>query len=59
MKFLVSGQKNVYFNVYFWFFLCFFLKKVHDMNECTWRVRVSIYAITHIPDLPTMMHHVG
>ena len=40
-------------------FFVFFVKEVHDMNECTWRVRVSIYAITHIPNLTTMMHHAG
>ena len=40
-------------------FFVFFVKKVHDMNECTWRVCVCIYAITHISDLPTMMHHAG
>ena len=32
---------------------------MHDMNECTWCIYVSIYAITHILDLPTMMHHAG
>ena len=40
-------------------FFVFFVKKVHDMNECTWCVRVSIHAITHNPDLPTTTHHAG
>ena len=29
------------------------------MNECTWRVRVSIHAMSHILDLPAMMRHAG
>ena len=30
---------------------------MHDMNECRWCVRVSIYAMTHISHLPTVMNH--
>ena len=32
---------------------------MNDMNECRWRVCVSIYAKTHIPHLPTMVKHAG
>ena len=57
----VFGQWPVesLFQCLFLVFFVFFLKKVNDMNECTWCVRVSIYAFTHILDLPTLMHHAG
>ena len=50
---------RIFISMFIFDFFVFFVKKVHGMNECTWRVCVGIDAITHISDLPTMMHHAG
>ena len=36
------------FQCLFFTFLCFFVKKVHDMNECTWRVCVHLCHHPHL-----------